>query len=99
MLKKIAIGCSAAIGLVWVLSAQSELQTVVNNSMKAMGVENVRTMMITGEGGDGSVGQSFNPHSDHWRWWNDKESVRWVDYESRGWRIQRIHGEGENPPG
>ena len=85
--------------LAWVMLAQSELATVVNNSMKAMGVENVKTMVISGEGGDGFVGQGFNPHSDHWRWYNDKNSVRSIDFEAKGWRIERIHGEGENPPG
>jgi glyoxylase-like metal-dependent hydrolase (beta-lactamase superfamily II) len=99
MLRKLSAGCVAVICVVWILSAQSELQTVVDHSMKAMGVENVRTMMITGEGGDGFVGQNLNPHADHWRWYKDRESVQWVDFESRGWRIQRIHGEGENPPG
>jgi glyoxylase-like metal-dependent hydrolase (beta-lactamase superfamily II) len=103
MASKVLVRCIAALGmgstLVWLLPAQSELATVVNNSMKAMGMGNVKTMVISGEGGDGFVGQGFNPHSDHWRWYNDKNVVRSIDYEAKGWRIERIHGEGENPPG
>jgi glyoxylase-like metal-dependent hydrolase (beta-lactamase superfamily II) len=104
MAHKIVKRCTAALvigsALVWVMLAQqSDLSTVVNNSMKAMGAENVKTMVISGEGGDGFVGQGFNPHSDRWRWYNDKNSVRSIDFEAKGWRIQRVHGEGENPPG
>ena len=93
-----ALAMGSALG--WVMLAQqSDLATVVNNSMKAMGVENVKTMVISGQGGDGSVGQNFNPHADHWRWFADKNSVRSIDFEAKGWRTERIHGEGENPPG
>ena len=105
MANQVVKRCMAALivgsALVWVMLAQQsdELTTAVNNSMKAMGVENVKTMVISGEGGDGFVGQGFNPHSDRWRWYSDKNSVRSVDFEAKGWRIQRIHGEGENPPG
>jgi glyoxylase-like metal-dependent hydrolase (beta-lactamase superfamily II) len=105
MANQVVKRCMAALivgsALVWVLLAQQtdELATAVNNSMKAMGVDNVKTMVISGEGGDGFVGQGFNPHFDHWRWYNDKNTVRSVDFDAKGWRIQRIHGEGENPPG
>ena len=103
MARKVLVRWIAALGLgsalVWILPAQSELATVVNNSMKAMGVEGVKTMVISGEGGDGFVGQGFNPQFDHWRWYKDKNTVRSIDYEAKGWRVERIHGEGENPPG
>ena len=61
MFKKVLIAAGLATVLVWVLSAQSDLKSVVDKSMKAMGVENVKTLTITGEGGDGSVGQAFSP--------------------------------------
>ncbi len=103
MANKVVLRSAAALVmgsvLVWVLAAQqSELSTVVNNSMKAMGVENVKTMVISGDGGDGFIGQGFNPQFDHWRWYNDKNTVRSIDFEAKGWRTERIHGEGENPP-
>ena len=103
MVRKALLRSIATLGLgsavVWILPAQSELATVVNNSMKAMGVENVKTMVISGDGGDGFVGQGFNPQFDHWRWYNDKNTVRSIDFDAKGWRVERIHGEGENPPG
>ena len=103
MARKACMRWIAALGLgsalVWILPAQSELATVVNNSMKAMGVEGVKTMVISGDGGDGFVGQGFNPQFDHWRWYNDKNTVRSIDFDAKGWRVERIHGEGENPPG
>ena len=61
MFKKVLIAAGLATVLVLVLSAQSDLKSVVDKSMKAMGVENVKTLTITGEGGDGSVGQAFTP--------------------------------------
>jgi glyoxylase-like metal-dependent hydrolase (beta-lactamase superfamily II) len=99
MLRKTLAGLAVTAALVWVLFAQSELQSVVNHSLKAMGQENLKTLVISGEGGDGFVGQGFNPHSDHWRWYKNRNYVRSIDFEAKGWRIQRIRGEGENPPG
>jgi len=78
---------------------QNDLRAVVENSMKAMGVEQVRTMVISGEGVSGAVGQSFNPHSPWWRKFSNKNYVRSIDFEKKGWRIQSTVGEGENPPG
>jgi glyoxylase-like metal-dependent hydrolase (beta-lactamase superfamily II) len=98
--KRSAVALVMGSALAWVLVAQqSELSTAVNNSMKAMGAENVKTMVISGDGGDGFIGQGFNPQYDHWRWYNDKNTVRSIDFEAKGWRTERIHGEGENPPG
>jgi len=99
MFKKYIAGGVLSLAVVWALAAQSELNTVVNNSMKAMGVTDVHTMVISGEGGEGSVGQTMNPLSDHWRWFSSKNYIRSIDFDAKGWRIQRIRGEGENPPG
>jgi glyoxylase-like metal-dependent hydrolase (beta-lactamase superfamily II) len=98
MLKRFTIACGlAALPLVWALYAQNDLKTTVDKSMKAMGVENVKTLTITGEGGDGSVGQAFNPNSDRWRWTANKNWTRSVDFEEKGWRDVRDRSEGEPP--
>jgi glyoxylase-like metal-dependent hydrolase (beta-lactamase superfamily II) len=98
--KSVVAAVLLAGALVWVvLAQQSQLDMVVQNSMKAMGVENVHTMILSGEGGDGFVGQGFNAQADHWRWYVDKNTVRSIDFDAKGWRTQRVHGEGENPPG
>jgi len=51
MFKKVLIAAAGlATVLVWVVSAQSDLKSVVDKSMKAMGVENVKTLTVSGEG-------------------------------------------------
>jgi hypothetical protein len=52
MFKKVLIAAGLATALVWVVSAQSDLKAVVDKSMKAMGVENVKTLTLSGEGGE-----------------------------------------------
>jgi glyoxylase-like metal-dependent hydrolase (beta-lactamase superfamily II) len=77
--------------------ASPELKSAVDRSLQAMGAENVKTIVISGEGGDGCVGQPYNPNSAWWRRFSDKSYVRSVDLDARGWRLQRVRGEGENP--
>ena len=81
------------------LSAQStpDLKTVVDNSLKAMGAADVKTLTISGEGWDGCVGQPYDPNSPNWRKFSNKNYVRAIDLEARGWRLQRVRGEGETP--
>src|SRR5581483_8267628 len=95
MFKKVLVAAGLASLLVWVVSAQSDLKSVVDKSMKAMGAENVKTLTLIGEGGDGSVGQAFNPNSDRWRWTANKNWTRSVDFEAKGWRDVRDRSEGE----
>jgi len=96
MFKKVLIAAAAlATLLAWVLSAQSDLKSVVGKSMKAMGVENVKTLALTGEGGDGSVGQAYNAQADRWRWTANKNWTRSVDFDAKGWRDVRDRSEGE----
>lgn len=75
----------------------AEVKTVVDRSLKAMGAENVKTLVISGEGADGCVGQPYNPNSAWWRRFSNKEYVRSIDLEARGWRLKRVRGEGETP--
>ncbi|MBZ5673070.1 MAG: MBL fold metallo-hydrolase [Acidobacteriia bacterium] len=96
MFKKVLIAAGLATVLVFVVAAQSDLKGVVDKSMKAMGVENVKTLTITApDGGDGAVGQQYNPRSDRWRWFADKNWVRSVDFDAKAWRDVRERGEGE----
>ncbi len=79
-------------------AAQSpDLKATVDKSLKAMGAENVKTIVISGEGWDGCVGQNYDPNADHWRKFSNKNYVRSIDFEARAWRLERIRGEGENP--
>lgn len=77
--------------------ASPEVKAAVARSLKAMGAENLKTLVISGQGIDGCVGQPYDPASDWWRKFSNKDYVRSIDFEARGWRLQRIRGEGENP--
>jgi glyoxylase-like metal-dependent hydrolase (beta-lactamase superfamily II) len=74
-----------------------DLKTAVDTSLKAMGAQDVKTLVISGQGWDGCVGQTYDPYSPTWRKFSNKDYVRSVDFETRGWRLQRVRGEGENP--
>src|SRR5258708_3482911 len=100
MLKKwmLAAALIAALAIVTTLvwaDTSSDLKTAVDKSLKAMGADNLKTLVISGEGFDSCVGQTANPKSDWWRKYSDKQYARSIDFEARGWRIQRIRGEGE----
>ncbi len=98
MLKK-AVMSGGLAALCWiVVSAQSDVKTVVDKSMKAMGAEGVRTMVIAGTGFSSSVGQAFSPHSGWWRKFSNTDYVRSIDFDAKGWRLHRIVAEGEHPP-
>ncbi len=78
--------------------ASPEVKAAVEKSLKAMGAESLKTLVISGEGWDGCVGQPYNPNTPWWRKFSNKNYVRSIDFEARGWRLQRVRGEGENPP-
>lgn len=84
-----------ATALLWA-DASSDVKAAVDKSLKAMGAENVKTLVISGEGNDSCVGQQSNPHNDWWRKYSDKNYVRSIDLDARGWRLQRTRGEGES---
>jgi glyoxylase-like metal-dependent hydrolase (beta-lactamase superfamily II) len=86
----LAVSLSAA-------GATPDLKTEVDKSMKAMGAEGVKTVAISGEGWDGCVGQQWDPNSPNWRKFANKGYVRSIDFEAKGWRLQRVRGEGEVP--
>jgi len=77
--------------------ASADLKATVDRSLKAMGAENLKTVVITGEGWDGCVGQPYDPNSPNWRKFANRNYVRSIDFEARGWRLERVRGEGENP--
>jgi glyoxylase-like metal-dependent hydrolase (beta-lactamase superfamily II) len=78
--------------------ASSDVKAAVDKSLKAMGAQNVKTLVVSGDGFDTSVGQACNPHDAYWRMYADKNVVRSIDFDARGWRMTRTRGEG-NPKG
>lgn len=93
----IAIALIAAGAMPLWADTTPDLKTAVENSLKAMGAADVKTLTISGEGWDGCVGQQYDPYSPNWRKFSNKNYVRSIDFEARGWRLQRVRGEGENP--
>src|SRR5258708_36064208 len=88
---------AACIAPLCAAEATPDLKTVVDNSIKAMGAQDVKTLVISGQGWDGCEGQTYDPYSPTWRKFSNKDYVRSIDFEARGWRLQRVRGEGENP--
>ncbi len=78
------------LSLVWVISAQNNAQSVIDNSMKAMGIENLKTIMYVGDGWDACVGQAYSPNAKEWRKFLNKNYVRSVDFDQKTWRLQRL---------
>ncbi len=100
MLKKLWIAAVAAtLAFVWTVSAQSPVQKQIEDSLKAMGLTEVKSLTIWGEGGDGAVGQTRNPKDDHWRWYNNADFVRGYDFDAKAYRTKRVRWEGSVPPG
>jgi glyoxylase-like metal-dependent hydrolase (beta-lactamase superfamily II) len=93
----VAIALAAVSTCVWAADTTPDLKTAVDKSLKAMGADNLKTLVISGEGWDGCVGQNYDPNSVNWRKFSNKNYVRSIDFEARGWRLQRVRGEGENP--
>jgi glyoxylase-like metal-dependent hydrolase (beta-lactamase superfamily II) len=89
-----AFVAGAALGPV-ALKAAEDLKAVVDKSMKAMGVDSVHTMVISGDGANGTVGQPCNPHDDWWRHYLDKDYVRSIDFDMKAWRVQYTQKEGD----
>src|ERR1035438_2699320 len=86
--------CLIAIALIAtpVWAADEDLKTAVDKSLKAMGADNLKTVVISGEGWDGCVGQAYDPNSPNWRKFSNKDYVRSIDFDARGWRLQRVRG-------
>jgi glyoxylase-like metal-dependent hydrolase (beta-lactamase superfamily II) len=100
MVRRLSTACLCIALSGWsIWAAQSDLASVVERSMAAMGTANVKTLVIYGHGTSSIVGQPFNPHADWWRKLSTRDYVRSIDFEKKAWRLQDVLGEGENPPG
>jgi glyoxylase-like metal-dependent hydrolase (beta-lactamase superfamily II) len=95
--KSLAVLALSASALLAADSPAPDLKATVDKSLKAMGAENLKTVVISGEGWDGCVGQNYDPSAAAWRKFSNKNYVRSIDFEARGWRLQRVRGEGEIP--
>ncbi len=101
MFRKWMVGAAVVLGgllattWLWADTPSAELTAAVDKSMKAMDATNVHTLVIAGDGGNGSVGQPCNPHDDWWRHYANKDYVRSVDLDKKSWRVQFVRKEGD----
>ncbi len=99
MFKKWMLAATAVGGATFFVTALQvdtpDLKTVVDKSMKAMGVENAHTLTFAGAGANGAVGQPCNPHEDWWRHYIDRDYVRMVDLDKQAWHIEFTRQEGD----
>jgi len=89
-----ALACAA---LVWATGTATDAKTAVNNSLKAMGADNLKTIEYSGSGADFSVGQAQNPKS-QWPRFTNKTYIRQIDFNAPASRMQRVRVQGEKPP-
>jgi glyoxylase-like metal-dependent hydrolase (beta-lactamase superfamily II) len=82
-----------------------DAKAVISAASKAMGGDNLKSISFTGSGSEFSFGQAYNPGSP-WPAWPDKSYTRTINYETPGWRTDRVLGEvpagrkgGGLPPG
>ncbi|HEY3824833.1 MAG TPA: MBL fold metallo-hydrolase [Bryobacteraceae bacterium] len=97
MFRNSLLAIALAATTAWAAGEAPDLKTAADKSMKAMGADTVKTLVISGEGWDGCVGQNYDPNSPNWRKFSNKNYVRSIDFDAKGWRLQRVRGEGENP--
>lgn len=99
MFKKWMLAAAAVAGATFIATAlradTADLKTTVDKSIKAMGLENVHTMVIAGDGATGTVGQPCNPHDDWWRHYLNKDYARSIDYDMKSWRVVSNQKEGD----
>lgn len=75
--------------------APADVKAEVDKSMNAMGAVNLHTIVISGEGANGSVGQPCNPHEDWWRHYLNAGYSRQIDFDMRAWHVQFTRKEGD----
>jgi glyoxylase-like metal-dependent hydrolase (beta-lactamase superfamily II) len=94
MFKKLAVFLTPVIAAALLASAAptaraQDAKTVISNASKAMGGDDLKTIVYSGAGTEFSFGQAYNANS-AWPAWPDKSYTRTISYEAPGWRIDRV---------
>jgi len=91
-----AIVVDGTLGSAWLRAeAPADVKAAIDKSMKAMGAENLKTIVISGEGANGAIGQGCNPHDDWWRRFANAGYSRAIDFDMRAWHVQFVRKEGD----
>src|SRR5438105_2821616 len=109
-LKKVAVSAmlvSLAAVMTWAppVAFGQDAKTVIANTSKAMGGDDLKTIQYSGTGTEFAFGQAVNPSSP-WPGFADKSYTRTINYEMPAWRVDRMLGDipadrrgGGLPPG
>jgi glyoxylase-like metal-dependent hydrolase (beta-lactamase superfamily II) len=84
--------------MVGTASAQStqDARTVLQNSMKAMGGTNLKTIEYSGAGWSSNIGQTYGLAED-WPHYEVADYTRVVDYDAKSWREDYTRRQGNYP--
>ncbi len=66
-----------------------DAKAAVSAASKAMGADDLKTLAFSGTGTEFSFGQAFTP-TGAWPAWPDKSYMRTINYETPGWRVDRV---------
>src|ERR1700722_2969431 len=66
-----------------------DAKTALANASKAMGADTLKTIQYSGTATEYALGQAVNPSSP-WPGFADKSYTRTINYETPGWRIDRV---------
>jgi hypothetical protein len=87
--------CRQAVSLI-ILSAAlpvagiaQDARTVLGNAARAMGAENLKTVVYSGSGTEFAFGQAWNPNS-AWPGYRSKAYTGGVNFETPAWRTDRV---------
>ena len=81
----------AAAVLAWCAASAraQDAKTVVADASKAMGADDLKTLVYTGTGTEFSFGQAYTA-TGPWPTWPEKSYTRTISYETPGWRVDRV---------
>jgi glyoxylase-like metal-dependent hydrolase (beta-lactamase superfamily II) len=101
----LAMVLAALLALAAPVARAQDAKTAIGNASKAMGAGDLKTIVYTGTGTEFSFGQAYTA-TGAWPAWPEKSYTRTINYETPGWRIDRVLGEipadrkgGGLPPG
>lgn len=94
---RLAIALVAAGGLLPASTVARQAPPAIAEAVRALGVEGLRSLEITGRGSDYVFGQAYDGQSP-WPRFNVLRYVLALDYATPGLRDERLRTQGQNPP-
>src|SRR2546430_2578360 len=93
-----AVFSNVALGAVLLpVAVAQDAKTVIDNAVKAMGMQNLGSVRYSGSGLNFALGQAPNPSSP-WPRFNVKTYERVIDFDAGATSQTMVRTQGENPP-